>query len=428
MYRSRYWDGPRTPLYPFGYGLSYTTFSYLQPQARSPAAQGRRRREGVGRRDQQRSGRGRRGGAALRPSEVRERLAPGARAQGVPSAWPQAGRDADDDASRSVPDELRYWSTSQKALAAGRGGLRRLGRRRFGGPAPRRPFRRSVGPRGGPRDPDEIRSFTLLLGLALATTLEAAPAPVRTESGLVAGVAADGVVSWKGIPFAAPPVGDLRWRAPHPAPAWQGVGQAERLRQRLHAAALPERRRAPGTPPSRGLPLPQRLGAREPAAAKLPVMVWIYGGGFVNGGSSPAVYDGSQFAQRGVVFVSFNYRLGRFGFFAHPALTKENRGGPLGTTAISTRSRARLGCRRTSRPSAATRERHALRRIGGGGSVNTLMISPLARGLFHKAIVESGGGARAGSWRCATPASRARTGARRERRTRRVREARGRGG
>ena len=59
-------------------------------------------------------------------------------------------------------------------------------------------------------------------------------------------------------------------------------------------------------------------------------MVWIYGGGFVNGGSSPEVYDGSQFTKRGVVFVSFNYRLGRFGFFAHPALTKENPAGPFG--------------------------------------------------------------------------------------------------
>src|SRR5206468_1861065 len=70
--------------------------------------------------------------------------------------------------------------------------------------------------------------------------------------------------------------------------------------------------------------------AARSGGGKLPVMVWIYGGGFVNGGSSPAVYDGSHFAGQGIVFVSFNYRLGRFGFFAHPALTKESPSGPIG--------------------------------------------------------------------------------------------------
>ena len=85
-----------------------------------------------------------------------------------------------------------------------------------------------------------------------------------------------------------------------------------------------------GTPPDEDCLVLNVWRPAERPATPLPVMVWIYGGGFVNGGSSPAVYDGSQFAKRGVVFVSFNYRVGRFGFFAHPALSKEPHEGPLG--------------------------------------------------------------------------------------------------
>ena len=166
------------------------------------------------------------------------------------------------------------------------------------------------------------------LGLALAATLAAAP--VRTESGLVTGAVADGVVSWKGIPFAAPPVGDLRWRAPRPAPPWTGVKQATAYAHDCMQLPFPSDAAPLGTPPAEDCLYLNVWAPEKPAAAKLPVMVWIHGGGFVNGGSSPAVYDGSHFARRGVVFVSFNYRLGRFGFFAHPALTKESAGAPLG--------------------------------------------------------------------------------------------------
>ena len=122
-------------------------------------------------------------------------------------------------------------------------------------------------------------------------------------------------------------------------------------------------------------------------------MVWIYGGGFVNGGSSPAVYDGSQFAKRGVVMVSFNYRLGRFGFFAHPALARENPAGPLGNYAFMDQIAALQWVRKNiaafgGDPANVT----IFGESAGGGSVLTLMTSPLARGLFHKAIIESGGG------------------------------------
>jgi para-nitrobenzyl esterase len=122
-------------------------------------------------------------------------------------------------------------------------------------------------------------------------------------------------------------------------------------------------------------------------------MVWIYGGGFVNGGSSPAVYDGQHFARRGVVFVSFNYRIGRFGFFAHPALTKETPDGPLGNYGYMDQIAALRWVQKNiaafgGDPGNVT----IFGESAGGGSVNTLMVSPLAKGLFHKAIVQSGGG------------------------------------
>jgi len=234
-------------------------------------------------------------------------------------------------------------------------------------------------------------STAVLSSLALAATLEAAP--VRTESGLVSGVASEGVVSWKGVPFAAPPVGDLRWRAPRPAPAWQGVRQADAYANDCMQEPFPSDAAPLGTPPSEDCLYLNVWAPEKPAAAKLPVMVWIHGGGFVNGGSSPAVYDGSQFAKRGIVFVSFNHRLGRFGFFAHPALAKETPGGPLGNYGYLDQIAALRWVQRNVAAFGGDPGNVTLfGESAGGGSVNTLMISPLARGLFHKAIVQSGGG------------------------------------
>jgi para-nitrobenzyl esterase len=148
-----------------------------------------------------------------------------------------------------------------------------------------------------------------------------------------------------------------------------------------------------GTPPAEDCLYVNVWAPEKPASAKLPVMVWIHGGGFVNGGASPAVYDGSRFARRGVVFVSFNHRLGRFGFFAHPALTKKNPEGPLGNYGYLDQIAALRWVQRNvaafgGDPGNVT----AFGESAGGGSVHTLMVSPLAKGLFHKAIVESGGG------------------------------------
>jgi para-nitrobenzyl esterase len=131
----------------------------------------------------------------------------------------------------------------------------------------------------------------------------------------------------------------------------------------------------------------------KPPQGRLPVFVWIYGGGFVNGGSSPAVYDGSAFARQGVAFVSFNYRLGRFGFFAHPALSAEQPSQPKANYAIMDQIAALKWVQRNI--AAFGGDPHNVTICGesaGGISVHILMTSPAAAGLFNKAIVQSGGG------------------------------------
>jgi para-nitrobenzyl esterase len=136
-----------------------------------------------------------------------------------------------------------------------------------------------------------------------------------------------------------------------------------------------------GTPPAEDC-LYLNVWIPRNASGKLPVMVWIYGGGFVNGGSSPAVYDGTQFAKRGLVFVSFNYRLGRFGFFAHPALTKENPSGPLGNYGYMDQIAALQWVRRNIKAFHGDPDHVTIfGESAGGGSVLTLMTSPLARAM-----------------------------------------------
>jgi para-nitrobenzyl esterase len=152
-----------------------------------------------------------------------------------------------------------------------------------------------------------------------------------------------------------------------------------------------------GTPPAEDCLYLNVWAPEKPPAAKLPVMAWIHGGGFVNGGSSPAVYDGSAFARRGVVFVSFNYRLGRFGFFAHPALAKETPAGPLGNYGFLDQIAALKWIQKNIAAFGGDPGNVTLFGESAGGiSVNALMVSPLAKGLFHKAIVESGGGRKDG--------------------------------
>lgn len=230
--------------------------------------------------------------------------------------------------------------------------------------------------------------------LALAAAAAAAPrSEVRTKSGVVAGGVADGVVAWKGIPYAAAPVGELRWKAPQPVAPWTGVRSAAEYAHDCMQEPFPSDAAPLGTPPDEDCLYVNVWAPEKPGAAKLPVMFWIHGGGFVNGGSSPTVYDGSAFARRGVVLVSLNYRLGRFGFFAHPALSQEQAGAPLGNYGTLDQIAALRWVQDNiagfgGDPGNVT----IFGESAGGGSVYTLMTTPLAKGLFHKAIVQSGGG------------------------------------
>jgi len=234
----------------------------------------------------------------------------------------------------------------------------------------------------------------LLLSAALLAAPIAAQAQVAvTDAGRVNGATADGVTAWKGIPFAAPPVGALRWRAPQAAPKWSDVKDTTAYRNDCQQVPFPSDAAPLGTPPAEDC---LYLNVWKPAAAaanaKLPVLVWIYGGGFVNGGSSPPTYAGADVASQGVVFVSFNYRVGRFGTFAHPQLTKANAdGGRLGNYGTMDQVAALEWVKRNiaafgGDPSKVT----IMGESAGGMSVNTLLASTEAKGLFRGAIIMSG--------------------------------------
>lgn len=215
--------------------------------------------------------------------------------------------------------------------------------------------------------------------------------PVATDSGPITGTVKGGVASFKGIPFAAPPVGELRWRPPQPPAPWTDVLKADEYASDCMQLPFPGDAAPLGTPPDEDC-LYLNVWVTEEGGDKLPILVWIYGGGFVNGGSSPAVYDGSAFARRGVVFVSMSYRLGRFGFFAHPALTAESPDGPLGNYGFMDQIAALEWVQRNIAAFGGDPANVTLfGESAGGASVNTLMTSPLAEGLFHQAIVQSGG-------------------------------------
>jgi para-nitrobenzyl esterase len=221
-----------------------------------------------------------------------------------------------------------------------------------------------------------------------------APMVVRVDGGRVSGAIEDGgVLAFKGIPFAAPPVGPLRWRAPQPVTPWSGVRSATEYGHDCMQYPFPGDAAPLETQPAEDCLVANVWRPKQAGRSKLPVMVWIYGGGFVNGGSSPKIYSGANFAKRGVVFVSFNYRLGRFGFFGFPALTGEHPEEPKGNYGYMDQIAALEWVKRNiaafgGDPANVT----IFGESAGGGSVHTLVTSPAVKGLFAKAIVESGGG------------------------------------
>jgi para-nitrobenzyl esterase len=242
-----------------------------------------------------------------------------------------------------------------------------------------------------------MRKFHVVLivaacSFAVCSTLSTVSQPsnaleVQTESGPVRGVAKGNVIAWKGIPYAAPPVGILRWRVPQKALAWTAVRDASQF----GPACL----QADDVPKSEDC---LTLNIWRPAAAPsaLPVMVWIYGGAMVHGNA--AMYPGDALAAQGVVVVNFNYRLGRFGFFAHQALAQESPDDVRGNYGFMDQLAALQWVQRNIAAFAGDPKSVTIfGESAGGGAVMAHLESPLSRGLFARAILQSPGtpGARA---------------------------------
>ena len=238
-------------------------------------------------------------------------------------------------------------------------------------------------------------SLRLIIVLASFSVAEAQSSlqQAKIDTGVVQGSVEQGITAFKGIPFAAPPVGDLRWRPPQAPAKWAGVREATQYGSDCAQLPFPSDAAPLGTPPSEDCLYLNVWTPAHTSDEKLPVLVWIYGGGFVNGGSSPAVYAGNHFARGGVVFVSFNYRVGRFGFFAFPALSQEEAGKPLGNYADMDQIAALQWVQRNIGAFGGNpRDVTVFGESAGGGSVMMLLTSPVTGGLFEKAVVESGGG------------------------------------
>ena len=243
--------------------------------------------------------------------------------------------------------------------------------------------------------------------LVIATLIEAAslvaattPDVVKVDGGQLRGTSSNGVRVFKGIPFAAAPVGTLRWKAPQPAAPWSGVRNAD--------AFGPECIQQPYPDDSPYASAPQPMSedclylnvwttaeAGSPRARskneKRAVMFWIHGGDWTRGSASTPSYDGSTLAKKGVVVVTANYRLGVLGFLAHPALTRESPNHASGNYAILDHVAALNWVQRNIAAFGGDPSRVTIfGESAGAWSVNVLQATPLAKGLFHRAIAESG--------------------------------------
>ena len=223
---------------------------------------------------------------------------------------------------------------------------------------------------------------------------------VMTQNGAVRGAAGklDGVRVYKGIPFAAPPVGDLRWEMPQPAASWEGVRDATQWGANCIQNPAPQR-----FPPNSATDMPDSpemsedclfLNVWTPAKTdgdKLPVMVWLYGGAYNEGGGSAPFSEGDHLAQKGAVVVTFNYRVGSLGFFAHPDLTAASEHGASGNQALGDSVAALQWVQDNIAAFGGDPSRVTIFGESAGAAMNGgLAGAPPAAGKFHRAISQSG--------------------------------------
>ena len=243
-----------------------------------------------------------------------------------------------------------------------------------------------------------LAAFGAAAMMSHAVCASTMPTVVATNSGSVQGVRHEEVTAFLGVPYAEPPVGALRWRAPVAVQPWTGVRIATE-----HAASCyqewPARTFGPYT--SEFVDTPRHaedclyLNVWAPAQkqAKVPVLVWIHGGGFGGGSGAIGIYDGAHLASRGIVVVTINYRVGPFGFLAHPELTREARGTGAGNYGLQDMIEALRWVRANIEAFGGDSARVTIAGQSAGAiAVSDLIVSPLAKGLFASAIAQSGAG------------------------------------
>jgi len=233
--------------------------------------------------------------------------------------------------------------------------------------------------------------FAWVLFVAIQAASVALAQRVVTESGPISGVRETGLNVYKGIPFAAPPVGDLRWRPPIRVATWTGTRKADAFAPACMQVGVS----MPGETPPAVSEDCLYLNVWTPAASaqeRLPVLVWIYGGGYINGSASMPLYWGDRLAHKGLIVVTIAYRLGPLGFLAHPELTRESPHHSSGNYGLLDQIAALEWIQRNIAAFGGDPKNVTIAGQSSGAiSVSILMASPLAKGLFQRAIGESGG-------------------------------------
>ena len=246
-----------------------------------------------------------------------------------------------------------------------------------------------------------MRLITLCGALLLTAISSAAQTPVlKTQSGKVSGVVENGVCVYKGIPYAAPPVGDLRWKLPQPAEHWKGIrkcdtfGPASLQGGSAEGSFYWKEFYQGGAPAMSEDCLYLNVWTPAPGTSdKLPVMLWIHGGAYMNGYGHEIEFGGEAYAAHGVILVTLNYRLGMCGFLAHPLLDEDNGGKGSGNYGLYDQLAAIRWVHENISAFGGDPDNITIfGQSAGAGSVQALISSPLTKGLVSKAIIQSGGG------------------------------------